>query len=230
MFTLTDMEQEALLISVKVAAIAVLVVTPMAFGAAYVLARRNFIGKAVLDGIIHIPLVAPPVVVGYLLLLLLGVHGPVGALLDRWFGVTLAFTWQGAAIAAGIMAFPLILRPIRQAFEQIDERLELAARTLGAGKIKTFITITAPLAAPGVVAGVVTGFARALGEFGATITFVSNIPGETATLPIALYSVANAPGGDGAAFRLMMISFSVAIIALALSEFLARKVNHVVKG
>jgi molybdate transport system permease protein len=221
--TLTPLEVEALALSLTVAFWAVLVSLPFGVAVAWLLARRDFLGKTLLDGIVHLPLVVPPVAVGYLLLVLLGRRGPVGAWLYETFDITLIFTWQGASIAAAVMAFPLMVRAIRLSLESVDRRLETAARTLGATRFRVFVTVTLPLAAPGILTGVVLAFARSLGEFGATITFVSNIAGETRTLPIALYTLIQSPGGEAGAARLMVISFVLAILALLASEVLARR-------
>ena len=183
-----------------------------------------------MDGIIHLPLVLPPVVVGYGLLVLLGRRGVVGGWLHDWLGITLAFTWKGAAVASAVIAFPLMVRAIRLALEGVDRGLEQAARTLGSGPFRTFWSVTLPLMLPGVLTGVILAFARSLSEFGATITFVSNIPGETRTLPIALYALTQVPGGDEAALRLCIISVVVAFAALLASEFLARRVQARLKG
>ncbi len=223
MFAPTPLEIEALTLSLKVAFWAVLVSLPLGVAVAWLLARRDFFGKTLLDGIVHVPLVVPPVAVGYLLLVLLGRRGAVGAWLHESFDITLIFTWQGASVAAAVMAFPLMVRAIRLSLETIDPRLETAARTLGARRFRVFLTITLPLAAPGILAGVMLAFARSLGEFGATITFVSNIAGETRTLPIALYTLIQTPGGEAGAMRLMVLSLALAIAALLASEILARR-------
>ncbi len=220
------LEAEALALSLQVAGWSVLCSLPPGVLVAYVLARYQFWGKTLIDGIVHLPLVVPPVVVGYLLLVLLGRRGSVGAWLHDWFGVTVIFTWKGAAIAAAVMAFPLLVRAVRLSLESVDTRLEAAARTLGASRAKVFATITLPLMAPGILTGAVLAFARSLGEFGATITFVSNIPGETRTLPIALYTATQIPGGEAAAMRLAVISVVLALAALVTSEVLARHVRR----
>lgn len=225
MFTLTPLEQEALYLSMLVSGWAVAGSLPLGIFFAWVLARLDFPGKSILDGLIHLPLVLPPVVVGYFLLVLLGRRGPVGGVLHDWFGVTLAFTWKGAAIASAVIAFPLMVRAIRLSIEGVDRGLEQAARTLGCSPVETFFTVTLPLVAPGVLTGVILCFARSLSEFGATITFVSNIPGETRTLPIALYALTQVPGGDEAAMRLCVISVVVALAALLASELLSRRVQ-----
>jgi molybdate transport system permease protein len=210
-----------LLLSLRVGATAVVVSFPFAVAAAWLLARREFPGKNLFDAVVHLPLVLPPVVVGYALLVLFGRHGPLGRALEP-LGVVFAFRWTGAALAAGVMGFPLVVRSIRLAMDATDRRLESAARTLGAGPLRVFFTITLPLAWPGLVTGALLGFARALGEFGATITFVSNIPGETETLPLAIYAATQAPGGDVRVLQLCLISIVVSLAALFLSERLAR--------
>ena len=227
---LTELETEALLLSLRVALWAVAVSLPFGIAAAWLLARRNFFGKTLLDGILHLPLVVPPVAVGYLLLIGFGRRGPIGGWLYDTFGVSVIFTWKGAAIAAGVMAFPLMVRAIRLSMEAVDRRLETAARTLGAGPVRTFFGITLPLSAPGILAGIVLAFARSLGEFGATITFVSNIPGETRTLPLALYTVLQTPGGDASAVRLAVLSIVLALAALFVSEVLARRIQARLSG
>jgi len=219
-------EIEALLLSLRVAFWAMLWSLPPGIAVAWLLARREFPGKAALDALVHLPLVVPPVVVGYVLLVTLGRTGAVGGWLYETFGLTLGFSWRGAAVAAAVMAFPLVVRAIRLSLEAVDRRLEDAARTLGAGPAAVFLTITLPLTAPGLLAGAILGFARSLGEFGATITFVSNIPGETRTLPIALYTFTQTPDGETAALRLVVISVAVAFAALAASEFIARRVRQ----
>ena len=219
-------EIEALLLSLRVAFWAMLWSLPPGIAVAWLLARRDFPGKAALDALVHLPLVVPPVVVGYVLLVTLGRSGAVGGWLFDTFGLTLGFSWRGAAVAAAVMAFPLVVRAIRLSLEAVDRRLEDAARTLGAGPVAVFLTVTLPLTAPGLLAGAILGFARSLGEFGATITFVSNIPGETRTLPIALYTFTQTPDGETAALRLVVISVAVAFAALAASEFIARRVRQ----
>ena len=225
MFTLTPLEMEALYLSLLVSSWAVVGSLPLGLGCAWLLARRDFPGKAVIDGLIHLPLVLPPVVVGYALLVLLGRRGVVGGWLYDWFGITIAFTWKGAAIASAVIAFPLMVRAIRLSLEGVDRGLEQAARTLGCGPVRTFFSVTFPLMLPGVLTGVILAFARSLSEFGATITFVSNIPGETRTLPIALYVLTQTPGSDAAALRLCVISVVVAFAALLASEVLSRRVQ-----
>ncbi len=227
---LTPLEIEALRLSLLVSGWAVAGSLPVGILCAWVLARLDFPGKTLVDGILHLPLVLPPVVVGYVLLLLLGRRGPLGAWLHDWFGITVAFTWKGAAIASAVIAFPLMVRAIRLSLETVDRRLEQAARTLGAGPVDTFFTVTLPLVAPGVLTGMILAFARSLSEFGATITFVSNIPGETRTLPLALYSLIQTPDGDAAALRLCIIAVVVAFAALLASEILARRVQRHLQG
>ncbi|MDF2495175.1 molybdate ABC transporter permease subunit [Sphingomonas sp.] len=210
-------------LSLLVGGVATLGMLPVAFGLAWILARAEFPGKVILDGIIHLPLVVPPVVTGWMLLLAFAPEGPLGAPLERWFGISVMFRWTGAAIAAGIMALPLMVRAMRLSIESVDQRLEQAARTLGAGRWRAFATITLPLASPGVIAGVVLGFARSLGEFGATITFVSNVPGETQTLPLAIYAALQQPGSEAVVWRLAGISVALSLIALIVSEMIARQ-------
>ncbi|MBM3508905.1 MAG: molybdate ABC transporter permease subunit [Alphaproteobacteria bacterium] len=221
---LSPLESEALTLSLQVAAWSVAGSLPFAVAIGWLLARHDFPGKALLDGIVHLPLVLPPVAVGYLLLLLFGRQGLIGVPLHDAFGITLAFTWQGAAIAAAVMAFPLFVRALRLSFEAIDRRIEVAARTLGAGPLDTFASVTLPLAAPGLLAGIVLAFARALGEFGATIAFAASIPGETRTLPLALYAVMQSPDNEEAAVRLMALSFAIAVAALLAAEGLSRRI------
>lgn len=210
-------------LSLKVGGVAVVACLPVAFGLAWVLARVRFPGKVLLDALIHLPLVLPPVVTGWLLLLAFGADGPLGRPLEAVFGVTVLFRWTGAALAAAVMALPLMVRAMRLSIEAVDPRLEAAARTLGAGPWRTFASITVPLSFPGVLAGVVLGFARSIGEFGATITFVSNIPGETETLPLAIYSALQMPDGDAVVTRLAVISVALSLFALVASEMLARR-------
>ncbi|URQ61918.1 molybdate ABC transporter permease subunit [Pantoea alhagi] len=219
---LSDVEWQAVELSLKVSAIAVLFSLPFGILLAWVLARREFRGKALLDSLIHLPLVLPPVVVGYLLLLSLGRRGWLGAWLYDWFGISFAFSWRGAALAAAVVALPLMVRAIRLALEAVDPKLEQAARTLGAGRWRVFFTITLPLTLPGLIAGTVLAFARSLGEFGATITFVSNIPGETRTIPLAMFTLLETPGAETDAARLCVIAIALALISLLLSEWLAR--------
>ncbi|MCA3634052.1 MAG: molybdate ABC transporter permease subunit [Methylobacterium sp.] len=223
MFTaLTPEEWAALELSLKVATVATLASLPAGVAVACLLARGRFPGRSVLDALVHLPLILPPVVTGYLLLLAFGRKGPVGAWLEAHFGLVFSFRWTGAALAAAVMGFPLMVRAIRLSIEAVDRRLEQAAGTLGAGPILTFLLVTLPLALPGILAGSVLAFAKAMGEFGATITFVANIPGETQTLPTAIYTFTQVPGGDAAAMRLVLISVAVSVLALVLSEWLAR--------
>jgi molybdate transport system permease protein len=227
---LSELEIEALRLSLRVACWSVAGSLPFGLLAAWLLARRRFPGKVLLDALVHLPLVVPPVVIGYALLLLFGRNGPVGAWLYDTFGITVAFTWQGAALASAVMAFPLMVRAMRLSLEAVDRKLEAAARTLGAAPADVFFTVTLPLMAPGILAGAVLAFARSLGEFGATITFVSNIPGETRTLPIAIYSLTQTPGGEAAALRLAILSVLLALAALLASELLARGIQARLRG
>jgi molybdate transport system permease protein len=222
MFELTPDEWTAVELSLRIAVVATLVSLPFGIAVAWLLARKDFWGKALLDGIVHLPLVLPPVVTGYLLLITFGRRGAVGAFLAD-FGIVFSFRWTGAALACGVMAFPLLVRAIRLSFEAIDRRLEDAAATLGANSVWTFLTVTLPLALPGIIAGMVLAFAKALGEFGATITFVSNIPGETQTLSAAIYTFTQIPNGDAAAMRLVIIAIVIALAALVASEWFARR-------
>ena len=218
----TPAEFEILTLSLKVAFWGLAASLPLAIAVAFVLARKDFPGKVLFDAVVHLPLVLPPVVVGFALLLLFGTQGPIGRLLEP-LGIVFAFRWTGAALAAAIMGFPLLVRAVRLAIESVDPRLELAARTLGASRTRVFFTVTLPLAMAGVITGGLLAFARALGEFGATITFVSNIPGETQTLPLAIYTYTQMPGGDALALRMSVFSVLLSVLALALSEWLARK-------
>jgi molybdate transport system permease protein len=220
---LTPAEWTAVALSLRIAIVATAFALPLGIAVGWLLARINFLGKSLLDGLVHLPLVLPPVVTGYLLLISFGRKGPIGAFLNEHFGIVFAFRWTGAALACGVMGFPLLVRPIRLAIEAIDRRLEDAAATLGANPILVFVTVTLPLALPGIIAGVVLCFARALGEFGATITFVSNIPGETQTISAAIYSFIQVPGGDAAAARLVLIAIVLALVALIASEWLSRR-------
>lgn len=229
-FTLTPLEWEALRLSLWVSGWAVAGSLPIGIVVAWVLARRNFPGKTLLDGLIHLPLVLPPVVIGYILLVLLGGKGLIGAPLYETFGISFAFNWKGAALASAVVAFPLLVRAIRLSMEAVDQGLEAAARTLGAGPLRVFITITIPLVMPGIMTGIILAFARSLSEFGATITFVSNIPEETRTLPLALYTLTQVPGGDAGALRLCIISIILAMLALMASEILARRIAVKMKG
>ena len=227
---LSPAEWDALRLSLRVSFWATLVSLPFGLLVAHALARWRFPGHGLLNGLVHLPLVLPPVVTGYLLLLTFGRRGWAGQWLDQWFGIVFAFRWTGAALAAAIMAFPLMVRAIRLSIEAVDPRLEQAARTLGAGPWATFWRVTLPLCAPGVLAGAVLGFARSLGEFGATITFVSNIPGETQTLPLAIYAALQVPGGDAQAARLVLVAIVIAMAALLLSEWVSRAVARRIAG
>ncbi|WP_448661284.1 molybdate ABC transporter permease subunit [Sphingomonas sp. CJ20] len=223
---LTAAEWGIVLLSLQVGGVAVLATMPVAFALAWALARGRFPGKVLLDGLVHLPLVVPPVVTGWLLLLAFAPAGPVGRWLEAWFGVSVLFRWSGAAIAAAVMALPLMVRAMRLSIEAVDTRLEQAARTLGAGPWRCFRTITLPLSLPGIVAGAVLGFARALGEFGATITFVSNVPGQTQTLPLAIYAALQVPGGEAMVLRLAGISVALSLVALVASELIARRAGR----
>jgi len=212
-----------ILLSLKVALASVAFSLPVAMAVAYVLARWEFPGKTLLDAFIHLPLVLPPVVVGFALLVLFGRHGPIGAWLADTLGIVFAFRWTGAALAAAIMGFPLMVRAIRLSFASIDRRLETVARTLGGSRIGVFFSVSVPLALPGIVTGVVLSFARSLGEFGATITFVSNIPGETQTIPLAIYTYTQTPTGDLQALRLSIIAVVLSFVSLVAAEWIARR-------
>ena len=216
-------EWDIVLLSLKVSFVAIGATLPLAYGLAWLLARGRFPGKILLDALVHLPLVVPPVVTGWLLLLAFGANGPVGGLLERTLGLTFMFRWTGAALASAVMALPLMVRAMRLSLEAVDRRLELAARTLGAGPWRAFARITLPLSLPGVLAGAVLGFARSLGEFGATISFVSNIPGETRTLPLAIYAALQVPGSDAAVARLALLSVLLSLAALVGSEWLVRR-------
>jgi molybdate transport system permease protein len=226
MWQITPDEWVAIRLSLKVAGVATLLSLPLGILVAFALARGRFWGRALLDGLVHLPLVVPPVVTGYLLLILFGRRGAIGSFLEAKLGLVLAFRWTGAALACAVMGFPLMVRAIRLTMETVDRRLEQAAATLGASPAWVFLTITLPLSLPGIIAGVVLCFAKALGEFGATITFVSNIPGETQTIPAAIYSYTQTPGGDLGALRLSLISICLAFGALLASEALARWANR----
>jgi molybdate transport system permease protein len=230
MFDFTAEELDAIRLSLWVASIGILASLPFGMLVAYALARWRFPGKIILDALVHMPLVLPPVVTGYILLILLGRKGPVGAWFEQTFGIVFSFRWTGAALAAAVMGFPLMVRAIRLSLESTDRRLEDASRTLGASRLTTFFLVTLPLALPGIIAGLVLSFAKALGEFGATITFVSNIPGETRTLPTAIYTFTQVPGGDAGAFRLAAVAMVIALGALIVSEVLARKTAARVEG
>jgi molybdate transport system permease protein len=223
MFELTPEEWTAVELSLRIALVATFVSLPFGVAMAWLLARKNFWGKALLDGIVHLPLVLPPVVTGYLLLVTFGRKGVIGAFLADHFGIVFSFRWTGAALACGVMGFPLLVRAVRLSFESIDKRFEDAAATLGANPLWVMLTVTLPLALPGIIAGMVLCFAKALGEFGATITFVSNIPGETQTLSAAIYTFTQVPGGDLQAMRLVVVAIVLALIALIASEWFARR-------
>ncbi|WP_213773811.1 molybdate ABC transporter permease subunit [Bradyrhizobium sp. dw_78] len=230
MFDISPTEWTAIALSLRVATVATLIATPIGIGVAWLLARRDFWGKSLIDALIYLPLVLPPVVTGYLLLLTFGRRGLVGAWLANQLGIVLAFRWTGAALACGVMSFPLLVRPMRLSIEAVDRKLEQAAATLGAAPWQVFLTVTLPLALPGVLAGMVLGFAKAIGEFGATITFVSNIPGETQTISSAIYSLTQTPDGDAAALRLVVVSILIATTALVASEVFARRATRRVHG
>ncbi len=230
MLALTPMEWEALRLSLWISLWAVAGSLPFGILVAWILARVRFPGKSLFDGLVHLPLVLPPVVTGYVLLILFGRKGPLGAFLREHLGLTLAFNWKGAALAAAVMAFPLLVRAVRLSMESMDQEIEAAARTLGAGPFRVFFTVTLPLVAPGIISGVILAFARSLGEFGATITFVSNIPGETRTLPLALYTLTQVPDGETGAMRICMLSAAVAMVAMCFSEMAARRFSKRLKG
>ena len=223
-------EWRAVVLSLRVSLWATLASLPLGVLVAHLLARRQFPGKQLLNGLVHLPLILPPVVTGYLLLLTFGRKGPVGGILDQWFGIVFAFRWTGAALAAAIMAFPLRVRAIRLAIEAVDPKLEQAAATLGASRPWVFATVTLPLILPGIIAGAILAFAKAMGEFGATITFVSNIPGQTQTLPSAIYAFLQVPGGETQAMRLVLVAIAVAMTALLLSEWVSRAVARRIAG
>ncbi|TYC54129.1 molybdate ABC transporter permease subunit [Rhodobacterales bacterium] len=230
LLSLQPAEMQALLLTLKVAGAALLVALPLAVLVAYGLARYRFPGHGLVNALVHMPLVLPPVVTGYVLLVAFGRKGPIGSFLESTLGLSFAFNWTGAALAAGVMSFPLIVRPVRLSFEAVDTKLEDAANSLGAHRLVSFVTITLPLALPGILGGAILGFAKAMGEFGATITFVSNIPGETRTLALALYTATQTPSGDIAAFRLTLIAVFVAFAALIASEVLARRLRRRLGG
>lgn len=221
---------EIVLLSLKIAAVAVTVTTPVAILLGYMLARWSFPGKSILNALVYLPLVLPPVVSGYLLLQLFGPHGPLGVLLMDWLGIEFAFRWTGAALAAGVMALPLILRPIKLGFETIEQHQIDAAKILGASRLKTFVFVSLPLAMPGIIAGLVLGFARSMAEFGATITFVSNIPGETQTLPLGIYALMQSPDGDHEARMLVIIAVILSLSMVYFSEWLASNLHRRTKG
>lgn len=230
MFNLSPIEIEAIYLSMKISLWAVLAGLVPGIAAAYVLARKNFPGKLLLDGLIHVPLVIPPVVTGYLLLITFNDNAPMGKLLNSIFGVGIAFSWRGAVVASVVMSMPLLVRSVRLSIEGIDRGLEEAAKTLGAKRWRVFFTVTLPLSVPGIITGTVLAFARSLGEFGATITFVSNIPGETRTLPVALYNLTQTPGTEAAALRLCIISIGLSVAAIAASEYLSRRAALKLRG
>ncbi|MDY0222298.1 MAG: molybdate ABC transporter permease subunit [Desulfobacterium sp.] len=229
-FHLTPLEIEALRLSLWISGWAVVASLGPGILVAWVLARKQFPGKALVDGLVHLPLVVPPVVTGYMLLLLMGKRGLIGGWLFEMTGITFAFNWKGAALASAVMAFPLLVRAVRLSLEAVDQGLEQAAKTLGAGPVDLFFTVTLPLIFPGILTGIILAFARSLSEFGATITFVSNIPGETRTLPLALFSLTQMPEGEAGAMRLCIISIIVALIALTTSEILAKRMERRMKG
>ncbi|MBB3391430.1 molybdate transport system permease protein [Rhizobium sp. BK275] len=220
MFGLSDEEWTAILLSLRVSFVAMIASLPLGILVALLLARGRFWGKSLLNGVIHLPLILPPVVTGFILLILFGRRGPIGSLLDQYLGIVLSFRWTGAALACGVMGFPLMVRSIRPSIEAVDRNLEEAAGTLGASPLWVFLTVTLPLIIPGVIAGMILCFAKAMGEFGATITFVSNIPGETQTLSAAIYTFTQVPGGDSGAMRLTLVSIVISMLALLASEFL----------
>lgn len=220
---LSEYEWQAVFLSLKVSSLSVVCSLPLGILMAWILVRCRFPGKSLLESIIHLPLVLPPVVIGYLLLVVMGRRGVVGQWLYDWFGFSFSFSWHGAVLASAVVAFPLMVRAIRQSLEAVDPKLELAARTLGASPWRVFFTITLPLSVPGVIVGVVLAFARSLGEFGATITFVSNIPGETRTIPLAMYTLIETPGAESAAARLCVLAILLSLAALLISDWLAKR-------
>ena len=230
MFDLSPQEWTAVALSLRIALVATLVSLPFGIAVATLLARKEFWGKSLLDAVVHLPLVLPPVVTGYLLLITFGRKTPIGAFLADHFGIVFSFRWTGAALACGVMAFPLMVRAIRLSVEAIDRRLEDAAATLGARPAWGFLTVTLPLAMPGIIVGAMLAFARALGEFGATITFVSNIPGETQTISAAIYTLTQVPGGDAAALKLVVVAIVISLAALMASEWLARRATARLHG
>jgi molybdate transport system permease protein len=226
LLNLSPDEWTAVRLSLRVATVAMLASLPVGIAVAYVLARAQFPGKSIVNGIVLLPLILPPVVTGYLLLLSFGRRGPIGAFLDEHFGIVFSFRWTGAALACAVMAFPLLVRAIRLSIESVDRRLEDAAGTLGANPLWVFLFVTLPLILPGIIAGMILCFAKAMGEFGATITFVSNIPGETQTLPSAIYTLTQIPGGESGALRLTLVSIVISMGALVISELMARRVDE----
>ena len=227
---LSEYEIAALLLSLKVSSAAVLMSLPLGILCAWILARCEFPGKSLFDSLIHMPLVLPPVVIGYLLLVAMGRQGFLGSWLYNWFGISFSFSWRGAALAAAIVSFPLLVRAIRLSLESVDVRLEQAARTLGSNRLRVFMTITLPLTLPGIISGMVLAFARSLGEFGATITFVSNIPEETRTIPLAMYAYIQTPGTEVEAARLCAIAIAIAVLSLMASQWLAKNASHATPG
>jgi molybdate transport system permease protein len=226
LLNLSPDEWTAVRLSIRVATVAMFASLPVGIAVAYVLARAHFPGKSIVNGIVLLPLILPPVVTGYLLLLSFGRRGPIGAFLDEHFGIVFSFRWTGAALACAVMAFPLLVRAIRLSIESVDRRLEDAAGTLGANPLWVFTFVTLPLILPGIIAGMILCFAKAMGEFGATITFVSNIPGETQTLPSAIYTLTQIPGGESGALRLTLVSIVISMGALVISELMARRVDE----
>ena len=227
---LSPFEIAAILLSLRVSLFSVLFSLPFGIFVAWVLARLQFLGKDLVDGLVHLPLVVPPVVTGYVLLIIMGRHGALGSILYRYFNITFAFNWKGAVMAAAVVAFPLMVRSIRLSLESVDQGLEEAARTLGASPIRVFFTITLPLTLPGIITGSILTFARSLSEFGATITFVSNIPGQTSTIPLALFNLTQVPDGEAGAIRLCVISIAIAMMALISSETISRKLAKRLRG
>lgn len=225
-FALSAEEWTAIRLSLRVSTVAVLVSLPLGILVALALARGRFWGKSLLNGVVHLPLILPPVVTGFILLILFGRRGPIGSVLAEWFGIVLSFRWTGAALACGVMGFPLMVRSIRLSIEAVDRKLEEAAGTLGASPAWVFLTVTLPLILPGVIAGMILAFAKAMGEFGATITFVSNIPGETQTLSAAIYTFTQVPGGDAGAMRLTVVAIAISMVALIASEILAQRLGR----
>ena len=223
---LSNDEWTAILLSLRVSVVAMLASLPFGIGVALLLARGRFWGKSILNGVVHLPLILPPVVTGFILLILFGRRGPIGSFLDQYFGIVFSFRWTGAALACAVMAFPLMVRSIRLSIEAVDRKLEEAAGTLGASPLWVFMTITLPLTLPGIIAGMILSFAKAMGEFGATITFVSNIPGETQTISSAIYSFTQVPGGDAGALRLTLVAIVISMAALLASELLSRIVGR----
>ncbi len=226
LLNLSPDEWTAVRLSIRVATVAMFASLPVGIAVAYVLARAHFPGTSIVNGIVLLPLILPPVVTGYLLLLSFGRRGPIGAFLDEHFGIVFSFRWTGAALACAVMAFPLLVRAIRLSIESVDRRLEDAAGTLGANPLWVFLFVTLPLILPGIIAGMILCFAKAMGEFGATITFVSNIPGETQTLPSAIYTLTQIPGGESGALRLTLVSIVISMGALVISELMARRVDE----